>query len=168
MTGVQTCALPISLGGVVDGRRGLDFIPFVSAASVSQRYRVAEASTIPSLRQARLAAMREREGALRVALREASPLTARSGGRGARDSFFLFFTDASVWPRPLFGALNLAAGAGETALGLVRAPFDHGRTLLRGLEGTLMSLPELAFVSLRKGSYDWVPESARREIGLAP
>ena len=157
-----------ALGGFVDGRRGLDFIPFVSAASVSQRYRVAEGFTIPSLRQARLVAMREREGALRVALREASPWTARSGGQGARDSFFLFFTDASVWPRPLFGALNLAAGAGETALGLLRAPFDRGRTLLHGLEGTLMSLPELAFVNLRKGSYDWVPESARREIGLAP
>ena len=41
-----------------------------------------------------------------------------------------------------------AAGADETALGLLRAPFDRGYTLLQGFEGTLMSLPELAFRSM--------------------
>jgi hypothetical protein len=157
-----------ALGGVVDSRRELDFVPFAAAASVSRHWRVAERWTIPSLRRARLAALRERVGPVAVALLEASPLTARSGGRGAGDSFFLFFTDEAWWSRPLFGALNLAAGAGETATGILAAPFDSGRTLLRGLEGSLMSLPELAFVNLRKGSYDWVPESARREIGVVP
>ena len=157
-----------ALGGLVDGRQGLEFIPFAAAASVSRHWRLVGRETIPSLRQTRVAAMREREGELAVALREASPLTARAGADGARESFFLFYTDDAVWPRPLFGALNLGAAAGETALGLVAAPFDRGRTLLRGLEGALMSLPELAFVNLRKGSYDWVPESARREIGVAP
>jgi hypothetical protein len=29
-----------------------------------------------------------------------------------------------------------------------------------------MSLPELAFVNLRKGTHDWVPESAWQEVGL--
>jgi hypothetical protein len=144
------------------------FVPFAAAASVSRHWRVAERWTTPSLRRVRLAALREREGAVAVALLEANPLAARSGGRGSGDSFFLFFTDEAWWPRPLFGALNLAAGAGETATGILAAPFDGGHTLLRGLEGSPMSLPELAFVNLRKGSYDWVPESARREIGVAP
>jgi hypothetical protein len=29
-----------------------------------------------------------------------------------------------------------------------------------------MSLPELAFVNLRKGTNDWVPESAWQELGV--
>jgi hypothetical protein len=153
-----------ALGGRVEGR--LDFIPFVAAASAERRYRVREGYAIPSLRRARLERLRATEGRLRVALRESSPLAARSGGRGARDSFFLLFTDHVFWPRPLFGALNLAAGAGEVALGLVRAPLDGGRTLRRGLHGALMSLPELAFVNLRKGSNDWVPEAAWQELAV--
>ncbi len=154
-----------TLGGSMDGRRGLDFIPFVAAASAERRYRVSQGFTIPSLRRARLARMRATEGPLRVALRESSPLTARAARRGANDSFFLFFTDHVFWPRPIFGALNVAAGAGEAALGLLRAPMDGGRTLLRGLHGTLMSLPELAFVNLRKGTNDWAPDAAWQELG---
>jgi hypothetical protein len=100
-----------------------------------------------------------------VALREASPLTARAYERGARDSFFLFFTDGAVLARPLLGAFNTAAAAGETAFGLLRAPWDGGRMLLRGLQGTAMSLPELAFVSLRKGTNDWVPAEEVRPLG---
>ena len=110
--------------------------------------------------------MRAAEGRLRVALRESSPLTARATRRGAGDSFFLFFTDHVFWPRPLLGALNLAAGAGEAALGLLRAPLDGGRMLLRGLRGALMSLPELVFVNLRKGTNDWAPRAAWHELGV--
>jgi hypothetical protein len=154
------------LGGRFGGGAGLDSIPFVAAASAARRYRVGDVPTIPSLRRARLARMRVAEGGLRVALRESSPLTARAGRRGSRDSFFLFYTDHVFWPRPLLGALNLAAGAGEAAFGLLRAPLDGGRTLVRGLHGALMSLPELAFVNLRKGTNDWVPESAWQELGL--
>jgi hypothetical protein len=64
-------------------------------------------------------------------------------------------------------ALNLVAGVGEIAVGLLRAPADGGRLLLRGVHGALVSLPELAFVNLRKGTNDWVPESAGAELGLA-
>jgi hypothetical protein len=148
-------------------RSALAFVPFVSAAHLEQRFGVRDGFAIPSLRRARLARLRAEEGSLRVLLRESSPLTARSGRRGARDSFFLFYTDHVFWPRPILGALNLAAGAGELALGLLLAPTDGGRTLLRGVHGALMSLPELAFVNLRKGTNDWVPESAWQELGLA-
>jgi len=155
-----------ALGGHVDGRSRLAFIPFVSADQVEHRYRVQEGFTIPSLRRARLARMRAAEGAVRVWLRESSPLTARAVRPGARDSFFLFFTDHVVWPRPILGALNLAAGAGETVAGLLAVPLDGGQMLLRGLRGTLMSLPELAFVNLRKGTNDWVPRDTWRELGV--
>ncbi len=155
-----------ALGGNVDGRSRLAFIPFVSAEAVEQRYRVQQGFSIPSLRRARLARMAAVEGATRVWLRESSPLTARAGQPGTRDSFFLFFTDQVVWPRPILGALNLAAGAGQAITGLLAAPLDGGKMLLRGLRGTLMSLPELAFVSLRKGTHDWVPREAWRELGV--
>ena len=155
-----------ALGGHVDGHGLLAFIPFVSAGRVERGYRVQERFRIPSLRRARLARMRADEGALRVWLRESSPLTARAVRPGARDSFFLFYTDHVVWPRPIFGALNLAAGAGEAVAGLLAAPLDGGRMLLRGLRGTLMSLPELAFVNLRKGTNDWVPRDSWRELGV--
>jgi hypothetical protein len=160
-------AAPLSAAPEGRGAAALDFIPFVAAARAARRYGVAEVSTIPSLRHARLARLRAAEGALRAALRESSPLTARAGRPGTRDSFFLFFTDRLFWPRPLLGAANLAAGAGQAAVGLLRAPWDGGRTLARGLRGALMSLPELAFVSLRKGTHDWVPRDAVAEIGLA-
>jgi hypothetical protein len=150
-----------ALGGRVDGRSGLGFVPFVSARQVAQRWRVRERWTIPSLRGERLSEMRRSEGGLRVALRESFTLSARAWTRGSRDSFFLFFTDELFWARPLLGAANLAAGLGEASLGLLRAPFDRGRTLRRGVEGALMSLPELAFVNLRKGTNDWVPAGER-------
>jgi hypothetical protein len=156
-----------ALGAHIDGRKRFAFIPFVSAGRVGHRYRVQQSFTIPSLRQARLEQMRATEGATLVWLRESSPLTARAGRPGARDSFFLFFTDHVLWPRPIFGALNLAAGAGETLAGLLAAPLDGGRMLGRGLRGALMSLPELAFVNLRKGTHDWVPRAAWRELGVA-
>jgi hypothetical protein len=38
--------------------------------------------------------------------------------------------------------------------------------LVRGLRGSLMSLPELAFVNLRKGTHDWVPREAWNELGV--
>jgi hypothetical protein len=153
-----------ALGAHIDGRSRFAFIPFVSADRVGHRYRVRQTFTIPSLRQARLEQMSAEEGAARVWLRETSPLSARAGRPGARDSFFLFYTDDVVWPRPVLGALNLAAGAGATLTGLLAAPLDGGRLLGRGLRGALMSLPELAFVSLRKGTHDWVPRDSWREL----
>ena len=58
----------------------------------------------------------------------------------------------------------IVAGLGETLWGGVRAPFDRGETLLRGLKGTVVSLPELAFVSLRKGSLEYGPSDPPRTL----
>jgi hypothetical protein len=44
--------------------------------------------------------------------------------------------------------------------GLLALPGGDTELLLGGLRGTLFSLPELAFVSLRKGSFDHVPRPA--------
>ena len=149
-----------ALGGHIDGASSLAFVPFVAAATVDARYRVVEKRVLPSYREIRLAQMRDRESAWWVAIRESNTLTARSYRRGHQDSFFLFFTDDAFALRPLFGVLNLTVALGESLWGLVRLPVDGGDTLVSGLEGALVSRPELAFGNIRKGSNDWV--AARR------
>jgi hypothetical protein len=39
-------------------------------------------------------------------------------------------------------------------VGVPLLPFDRDETLTSGVRGALFSLPELAFVNLRKGSFD--------------
>jgi len=151
-----------ALGGIVEGQGSLAFIPFVSAAQVDSRYRVVGRHDVISYRHQRLREMREQESAFWLTLRESNTFTATSYQRGERDSFFIFFTEDSIWLRPLFGAANLLAGLGETIWGLAKLPVDRGRTLVSGLKGTVMSLPELAFANIRKGSNDWVPPEHRR------
>jgi hypothetical protein len=151
-----------ALGGVVEGGGFLSFIPFVSAQQVNARYRVLARYTLSSYRHARLREMRERESPLWLALRESNTLSARTYQRGENDSFFIFFTEDAVWLRPLLGAVNLVAALGESVWGLVKLPVDGGQTLVSGLKGTAVSLPELVFANIRKGSNDWVAREYRQ------
>ena len=149
------------LGGYVGSKHSLAFIPFVSALEVNGRYRVIQRETIFSYRQLRLSAMKSRESPIRVALRESNTLTSTSYRRNSKDSFFVFFTDEAPLLRPLFGLVNLAAGLGESLLGILAAPVDRGAILVRGLRGIFVSLPELVFANIRKGSNDWIPREHR-------
>jgi hypothetical protein len=141
------------LGGAIDPARGLDFIPFVSARSVDARLAVAEVAALPSFRRRRVEELAARGPAFWVRLREASSLTSTIYRRNPDDSTFVFFTDGAVGPRPLLGLVNLAAGLGAGAAGLVTLPLDRGELLGAGLRGALFSLPELAFFNIRKGSF---------------
>jgi len=145
-----------ALGGYLDPDAPGLFVPFVSASAVREHWRVVSERKVPSLRALRIAVLREQEGALATALRELSPLTARSYERATADSPFLFFADRAPALRPLFGAANLATAAGASLVGLAEAPFDRGARLAGGLRGMLWSLPELAFVSVRKGTNEYV------------
>ncbi len=149
------------LGGHVGKTYSLTFIPFVSAQKVNEQYRVTRQEKILSYRKLRLREMKEREGAIRVAFRESNTLTAKSYRRHQEDSFFVFFTDGTPLLRPLFGAINLVAGLGETVAGLLTAPLDRGARLTRGLRGSFVSLPELLFMNIRKGTNDWIPAEHR-------
>jgi hypothetical protein len=104
--------------------------------------------------------MRADTPALLVHLREAGTLTSTIYRPNAHDPFFLFFTDDAVLPRPLYGLANLAAGLAQTALGVVQAPLDRGRTVRLGLRGAGSSLPELVFVNVRKGRMTYAPDPA--------
>jgi hypothetical protein len=103
----------------------------------------------------------------RVYLRESNTLTSTVYHPVDGDSAFLFFTDDTVALRPLFGTVNLLVGIADSALGLVTWPSDAGARLLAGLRGALFSLPELAFVNIRKGSMAWAPPLPVRDA-LSP
>jgi hypothetical protein len=148
-------------GGHVDTRWSLDFIPFVAAHTVNETWNVVEQTTLPSYRRLRLEDMAEHESPLRVRLRESNVFTSTIYHRTADDSFFVFFTDDTVALRPALGAVNLAAGLGAAAVGVPLLPFDRGETLMSGVRGALFSLPELALVNLRKGSFAYVSPNQR-------
>ena len=144
------------LGGYVHPVARLNFIPFVSSRQVREHYAIAETVALPSYRHYQLAQMLERENPLRVALRESNVITSTLHTPTEDDGFFLFFTDVAVAPRPLLGALNLVAGLGRSALGVLQLPLDGGRGLRSGLNGALFSLPELFFQNIRKGTNEYV------------
>ena len=148
------------LGGYLEPGAALTFIPFVSTRAVRDTYNVTATQELPSYRGQRLATMYRRENPFVVFLRESNTLTSTVYGPNPRDSFFVFFTDA-VPTRPLLGAVNLAAGLGAGAVGLAMLPFDGGSTLVAGVKGALFSLPELAFVNLRKGTFDYIERAYR-------
>ncbi len=90
---------------------------------------------------------------------------ARAEDRGVRlASGSLVPSRDAPWPAltlPAVGEDDLARRLAETraAAGIPLLPFDRGETLRSGLRGVLFSLPELAFVNLRKGSFDYVPRA---------
>jgi hypothetical protein len=149
-------AADVDVGRRVGSPWSLDFIPFVAARSVDRSWHVVERTTQPSYRRARLDEMAASEGMARAGAREQRrdvdrlPVERRRLG-------FAFFTDDALMTRPLFGALNVAVGVGAGVVGVATLPFDRGRLLTAGLRGCRLQRAELAFVNLRKGSFDYVP-----------
>ncbi len=147
-----------ALGGELQAGEGLDSIPFVLFAQVQERLRVARVEDLSSHRGRELARLEREEGYARAYLREANVLTATLYRPLERDGAFLLFTDDVVWPRPLYGLVNLSYGLGSLALGALAAPFDGGREAAWAAQGALFSVPELLFQNVRKGSYEVLPE----------
>lgn len=159
------------LGGRVETEGPLDYIPFVAFGRVTREYRLSGVGEIPSYRRARLAEMYARENPLQVYLRETNTLTSTVYRKNPDDALFLFFTDGTLWPRPIFGALNLLAGVGQTLAGLLTWPLDGGAALRAGPRGALYSLPELAFFNIRKGTLEYGRSTAHRtglELAATP
>jgi hypothetical protein len=150
------------LGGHIAGNEGLGFVPFVSADRVADRYRVIETMEWPSHRRRMLQRVYEAEGdGFGIYFREANTLTSTLYRHNADDSIFLFFTDDVVALRPVYGVLNLVAGIGATVVGIPFALFDGGRLLSAGARGAFWSMPELGFLSVRKGSFFFVSDTDR-------
>lgn len=130
-----------------------NFIPFTALAYVQTHYPVSNSRVLASFRTQALAGQYEREFAPWVYLRESNVLTAELYHYNPDDAAFMFFTDDGFFLRPIYGAFNLLTGVGQSLLGLFEWPLDDGAALHNGTRGLMMSLPELAFVNIRKGSY---------------
>lgn len=126
------------------------FIPFGSFKSLSNSF---EKQLRPSFRHQQLAAMYREENDAIVYLREFNTLSSSHYQLNDLDSNFLFFTDDKVWNRPLLGAMNFLTAASTSLYGSLALPFDAGKALSNGVMGIAMSLPELVFFNIRKGSY---------------
>ena len=99
-------------------------------------------------------------------LRESNIFTSTLYDYNSDDSFFMFFTDDNVIFRPVFGVFNAAAGISQSVLGLLTWPFDSGKNLELGMAGILMSLPELFYFNIRKGTYKYLSYSQFLHDGM--
>nr|WP_275067085.1 hypothetical protein [Leptospira bandrabouensis] len=72
------------------------------------------------------------------------------------DHPFLFFTEETVWNRPILGLANAVFGIGYTSMGVFTAPFDKGYRFSKGTEAVFYSLPELVFFNIRKGHFPFI------------
>ncbi len=150
------------LGGYIDPALP-NFIPFVSSKAVRRHYRILATRRLKSYRQERLESWDRQD--LLAHLREGNTVTATLYQFNGADSLFLFFTDDTILPRPVYGAANLLVAVLQSAAGLALLPFDQGQALHRGALGVMSSAVELAFFNIRKGSYRYLPPG---EPGLIP
>jgi len=140
------------LGGYVDSAMP-NSIPFLAFRAVGDAWRVVETREIPSWRRARLQEAYRRENPLLVSLAESNVLSSSLYRWHNGDAAFLFFSEDRPWLGPVTGTINAAVGLGQSLAGLVSFPWDHGHSLRQGAKGFLISLPELFFFNIRKGSY---------------
>lgn len=132
-------------------------VPFISSVQVQRNFAATDSRILLSYRQNRLKEMYDAENPLMAYFRESNLLTSTLYIWNPNDSFFLFFTDDSILPRPVFGAFNTVAGIAQTLMGVFMSPVDGGDVFISGIKGFLVSLPELAFFNMRKGSYRYPP-----------
>lgn len=142
------------LGGNISS--SYNFIPFVSFQSVQEHYKVTTSAVLSSYRGQQLEKLYARNNGLMVSLRESNTFTSTLYTYNPDDAFFVFFTDDNLVLRPIFGLFNTAAGIGQCLFGFLSWPFDSGKNLKSGATGVLMSLPELLFFNMRKGSYRYL------------
>ncbi|MCW7494254.1 hypothetical protein ND861_16530 [Leptospira sp. 2 VSF19] len=72
------------------------------------------------------------------------------------DHPFLFFTEETVWNRPILGLANTVFGIGYTSMGIFTSPLDKGYRFSKGTESVFYSLPELVFFNIRKGHFPFI------------
>jgi len=146
------------LGGYVSIDSGSpNFIPFISHQTVQNQYQISEQRILPSYRLQELQKLYSQENKVSVFFREGNIFSSTLYKTNPADSFFVFFTDNHILLRPLYGAINVLAGLSQSVLGLFSLPFDSGQRIQSGVSGLIMSLPELVFFNMRKGSFKYLP-----------
>jgi hypothetical protein len=140
------------LGGYIDDG-GLNMIPFAAFDRVGSQYRLHSSYRLASYRETQLSKLYSGAPEWLVDLQESNLLSATIYDWNGDDAAFLFFTQDAVWPRPLQGGMNLAVATGQAAYGLLSWPWDAGHQLQKSLKGVAVSIPELLFFNIRKGSF---------------
>ncbi len=165
VTELFTVLASVPLAAQVDPAGPLQFVPLAGSLAVQSAFAGSPSELRPSYRVRAIDALARCDGsALATGLRESSTVTARSYAPNDADPLFLFFTGEAAPVRPVLGAFNLALGVGGTVLGALAAPWDGGTLLRRGWEGVIFSVPELAFVSLRRGTIPFAPVSWESDL----
>ncbi len=141
------------LGGKIEGRENLNFIPFIANVHVGKVYRAGNQEIIESFRIRNLQKMKDAENPFWVEVRESNTILSKTYKSNTNDSFFIFFTDDTILLRPIYGTFNLIAGISQFGTGLFTLPFDKGHNIKMGGYGVLFSLPELVFFNIRKGTF---------------
>ncbi|MGR8930695.1 MAG: hypothetical protein ACU836_08650 [Gammaproteobacteria bacterium] len=133
--------------------QSIDFIPFVAFENLAQDFRPHSSYSLLPYREQQIEYRYQTMTGLLVDLQESNILTSAIYHWHEQDSAFLFFTQDAVWTRPLFGSFNLAAAVGQAVYGMLAWPWDSGKNLQKSLKGIVVSLPELVFFNIRKGSF---------------
>ena len=144
---------PPEFQGHIEPLRSQAFVPFRFFELVLKQYPVESSTRIPSYRHQRLSQLIAQENEAWVEMREGNTLTSTLYHPRQHDGVFLFFTDGSVWSRPILGSVNLGTAMIAMTLGMIGLPLDEGRLLEAGARGALFSLPEIALWNIRKGTY---------------
>jgi hypothetical protein len=119
---------------------------------------------LPSYRELAIEHRYQTEADMLVDLSESNVMTSSIYRGNKNDAAFLFFTQDAVWPRPLLGTVNLSVALGQTLYGLLALPWDSGQNLQQSLKGIVVSVPELFFFNIRKGSFPrLLPTDASRD-----
>lgn len=145
------------LGGYI--RADYNFIPWVAFQSIQNQLHVTDNHVLRSYRGLQLEKIDRQTNGIWQTLSEMSTLSSRWYHFNNNDAWFIFFTDDQLLLRPVFGSINTLTAIGQSLLGLLTLPFDEGKNFHAGVTGILMSLSELVFVNIRKGSYPYLPHS---------
>ena len=151
------------LGGYIDGQ-GLNMIPFVAFDRVGSEYRLHSSYRLTPYRETQLHKLYIDAPEWTVDIQESNVLSSTVYDWNGSDAAFLFFTQDAVWPRPLQGSINLAVAAGQAIYGLLSWPWDAGHQLQKSLKGIAVSVPELLFFNIRKGSFPNLIPDAIQEV----
>ncbi|MDD2759615.1 MAG: hypothetical protein PHH11_04915 [Methylomonas sp.] len=140
------------LGAYIDAG-DVNIIPYAAFDQVGSQYRVDSSYQLPPYREQQIEKRYREISPWLVDMLESNVITSSIYHWNSEDAAFLFFTQDAVWPRPLLGGLNLTAAFGQSLYGLLALPWDAGHSLQQSLKGIFVSIPELFFFNIRKGSF---------------
>ncbi|WP_341867068.1 hypothetical protein [Leptospira perdikensis] len=135
------------------GMMSFNFIPAVAAWKLESNPGTKQKNIYPSYRNLK---RKKITGYIEKHFKDGFVPTSKIYKPNPIDHPFLFFTEETIWNRPLLGLVNTVFGIGYTGVGIFSAPFDKGSRFSKGTESVFYSLPELVFFNIRKGHFPFI------------